>query len=306
MNRNGVAWIVVMMLCAMAASPANAGDADGRVVSASGESTITAPPEILRVAVLLKVEGKDIKEALLKLSQDKQSAKEKLARLNVPADAIKFTDPAMGERPLTPQQRQMQMYMQQRNGGAVKKPTTAPTPVTVTATMSADIALKTANDEEMLLAVADLQAKLRDAFKPIVQRAKTPEEQEVLEEMQGAEQAASGEIKPGEPAFAYVHLVTEAEQNTAMADAFAQAKRSAERLAKAAGADLGELKTLNANISNGSPAEGGEGQPIYYGAMMGAGGMPGSNSTGTIEATGAQPGPVSSRVTVNVGFGLKP
>src|SRR5439155_11645633 len=107
-----------------------------------------------------------------------------------------------------------------------------------------------------------LQEKLRAAFKASA-KAATPEEQEVLEEMQGAEEAAGGapEAKPGEPAFLFVHVITEPEQNKALADAFAQAKRSAERLAKAGGADLGDIKTLSA--TNSAAGDNTDAQSIY-------------------------------------------
>jgi uncharacterized protein YggE len=293
---------VVVALLVTVASPASAQD---RQVSAPGTATITAVPEILRVSVLLKADGKDVKEALAKLNTQKQSAREKLAKFNLPAHAVRFSDPTMGDKPLTPQQRQMQMYMRAQNrGGGVKKPTTGPSSVSVTATLSADLPLKVANAEEMLIAAADLQSKLRDSFKPAAKTAATPEEQEVLEEMQGAEEAAGGtEAKPGEPTFLFVHVVTEPEENKAMADAFAQAKRSAERLAKTAGMELGEIKTLNSSTSTGG-MENAEGQ-VFYGAAQMNGRPAGNESSTTVEAVGSQPGPVSSRVTVNVAFGLK-
>jgi uncharacterized protein YggE len=292
--------LLIVALCATARFAAAQSFAD-RQVSASGTSSITALPELLRVSVVIKGDGKEVKEALAKLASEKQSAKDKLLKLGVAADAIKFADPAMGEKPLTPQQRQIRMMMNMRNQGG-KKPATAPSTVSVTTTLSADVALKAASADEMLIAAADLQEKLRTAFKGSA-KAPTPEEQEVLEEMQGAEEAAGGgaEARPGEPAFLFVHVVTEAEQNKALADAFAQARRSAERLAKAAGSDLGDLKTLSATSS--TAGDNNDAQSIFYAAMM-AGRTP-SNEPAVIEATSPQPGPVSSRLAVNATFGLK-
>src|SRR6476469_9529832 len=86
----------------------------------------------------------------------------------------------------------------------------------------------------------------------------TQEEQAVMEEMQ-QQQQQSGETaaQPGEPAFAYVHVLSDAEQSKALGDAFAAAKESAQRIAKAAGRDVGELlqvsgstSTLNAENQN--------------------------------------------------------
>ena len=282
--------------------------AEDKQVTASGTATITAPPEILRVTVILKVEGKDVKDALGKLSAEKKLAKDKLAKLDAPADAMKFTDPTMGDKPLTMQQRQMRMVMAMQNRGGGKKPTTGPSNVDVATTLVCDLPLKYANADEMLIAVAEVQAKLRESFKAGGGKsAGTPEEQEVLEEMQAAENASGGgdpsAAKPGEPSFLFVHRVTEAEQNKVLADAFAQAKQSAQRLAKAAGIELGELKTLSASRTTAGPGES-DGQWTFY-TPMASGPSPASDSSATFEATGPQAGPVSSRVTVNAGFGLR-
>lgn len=291
---------VIIAICASAGFASAQSSAD-RQVSASGTSSITAPPEILRVSVLLKGDGKDVTEALKKLASEKQSAKEKLLKIGVSADALKFADPAMGDKPLTLQQRQVRMVMNMRNQGA-KKATTAPAAVSVTTTLSADVPLKAGGAEAMLVAVADLQQKLRDSFKP-GGKAPTPEEQEVIEEMQANAEAGGDttEAKPGEPAFLFVHVITEPEQNKALADAFAQAKRSAERLAKASGSDLADLKTLSATSSTG--VENGDAQSAFYAAIMS--GRPSPNESVVVEATSPQPGPVTSRITVNASFGLK-
>jgi hypothetical protein len=193
----------------------------------------------------------------------------------------------------------MQMVMAMQNRGG-KKPTTGPSNVNVTATLSADLPLKSANPDELLITVADLQDKLKSAFKSAA-KAATPEEQEVMEEMQAAEDANAGpQAKPGEPAFLYVHVITEAEQNKALADAFAQAKRSAERLAKAAGSELGEIRNLTSTSNSGGQDS--DPQNMYLAAMMGS--RPAASDS-AVEATGAQPGPVTSRITVTASFGLK-
>src|SRR3954471_21893642 len=101
-------YTIVTLLVALTSL---ASAAEDKQVTSSGTSTITAAPEILRMTVLLKAEGKDVKEALGKLNAEKQSARDKLAKLSVSAEAIKFTDAAMGEKPLTPQQQQMRMVM---------------------------------------------------------------------------------------------------------------------------------------------------------------------------------------------------
>ena len=54
----------------------------------------------------------------------------------------------------------------------------------------------------------------------------------------------SGEVKPGEPVFAYVSRITEEERDQALAEAFEKAKKQAEILAKAAGLTLGQVQSV--------------------------------------------------------------
>jgi hypothetical protein len=157
----------------------------------------------------------------------------------------------------------------------------------------------------LLITAADFQEKLRGAFKPET-KASTPEEQEVLEEMQQQQNDESGaaERKPGEPAFLYVHRISQQEHHKAMAEAFANAHQRAEWLAKAAGAQLGDVRTLSA-WSSSNPGEAQENMYAAIFAQMSGGGQRSGNDVVVAEATSPQPGPVSSHLTITGAFDMK-
>ena len=111
-------------------------------------------------------------------------------------------------------------------------------------------------------------------------------------------------IKPGEPMFVFVTPIAPADREKALAEGFQKAKSRAARLAKAAGAELGALKSLNdsesdaSDESNGSPY--GYDRQAYQMMQMMRGGM-----DELAEAIGAQPTNVVYRVTVTASFDLK-
>ena len=126
-----------------------------------------------------------------------------------------------------------------------------------------------------------------------------------MEEMQ-QQQQQNGEAaaQPGEPAFLYVHVLSDAEQAKALADAFAGAKDSATRIAKAAGSDAREVL----QVSGSAATANGDNQNAYFAyvaAMNGGGGTQGAAGSVASEATAAQAGPVTCTVTVRADFALK-
>lgn len=301
MGRNiaRVAVIAAWVMCCLALAPDAAAQQE-RQVTATGSSTITAQPEILRVTVQLQGEGADVKEALAKLSAEKQGAKEKLATLGVAAEGVTFTEPMLGDAPMSAQQRQMQMFMSMRGGE--KKPATTKSSVTVSSVLTAEVPLKASGPDELLIAATEAQDKLTEQFKPKgADAAASPEEQEVLDEMMEMDMGDGGGAKPGEPSFLYVHKIAQEEQEKALADAFANARKSAEQLAKAVGLSLGDVRTVSASSKSG----GAEDDEDAYFAMMAS--MSGQDTGGAIvqEATSTQPGPVTCKVTVTSAFTLK-
>jgi uncharacterized protein YggE len=297
------ALLVIVWTLAMAGSVRAQSSPPARQVTGIGTSTISARPELLRVTLELKAEGKDAKEALAKLDAEKKAAQAKLDKLGVAGDRVKFADASLGDRAMNDQQRQMQMYLNMRNsGGRGGKPAAATTrPVAVSTLLTAEVPLEAAGHEELLTTASDLQEKIKSGFKKAA-KAATPEEQEVLEEMQMQQEMSTGQPQPGEPMFLFVHRLSEEEQSKAVSDAFKAAQASAARLAKAAGADLGEVRELTSTIApGGDDADSSSAQYQYFAAMAGRT----TPTDSAAEATSPRAGMVSSRVTVTAVFGLK-
>ena len=304
MNRMNCFAAVVLVFAgasaALAQQPAN------RQVSATGTATITARPEILRVTVQLRSEGSGARQAMDKLTADIKSAREKFVAAGAAEDAVKVTDPALGTPPLNAQQQQMRMIAQMQRGGGAKPKSPTSQPTVLTATLTADVPVKSTDGPSLVLAASDLQDKLKSAFKHDT-KAMTPEEQEVMEEMQQQSGEGAPAAQPNEPAFAYVHVLTDAERSKALADAFAAAKDSASRLAKAAGADVAELLQVSGSSATGAVDASNPYAEMIATFSAAGGGAGTAASAGSVgrEATGAQAGPVTCTVTVRADFALK-
>jgi uncharacterized protein YggE len=277
-------------------------------VTAMGMATVKRPPELLRVQVQLSAEGKTVREALSKLAARKEACRKKLIGLGAKAEAITFED-ARVEGP-DPRQAQMEMMMRARRGG-VRPPTTGPAggagaaaAQKVAVIVKAEWPLAEAKTAEDLLVMgAELQAKVKAADVADTKLASL-EEQEAREEVAGMGNE-DGAPAPGEPVFAYVAKVGDAERARAMAEAFAKAKASAAELAKAAGVELGGLRQATSQASaEADPMQMmryGRYNPYAYGQMM----MNTGEGSATNEALAAQPGPVTLRITVSATFGVK-
>lgn len=141
----------------------------------------------------------------------------------------------------------MEMMLGQRNRGK-KKPAKLSAPASVVCWLSADWTL-TGSGAELLLAANEVEEKVKAADIGGAAEAEklSPEEQELLEEMQETYGRYSGgdELKPGQPVFAYVSRISEDERDAAMAEAFKKAKTQAAILAKAGALNLGAVKSIS-------------------------------------------------------------
>lgn len=295
------------------------GRADGAgTVSGLGTVAIERVPQTMRMKIVVSAKGSDLKEALAALKDRLDAAKAQLATLGADKASVKADPPQIAVEDPN-RRRQMEMMMAQRLRGGGRKPgkkeETKP-PVAVTATLSAEWPLKAPAGEELLVASAELQEKIKEADLAGVkeQSALSPEEQELAEEL-GADAMSmmyggEEEAKPGEPMFYYVAPISAADRDKALADAFEKAKTRAARLAKAAGADLGELKSLSDTESDASDESlavnspyGGYNSQLYRMMQMMRGQREGQVEL--VEAVGAQPTKVVYRVMVTASFDLK-
>jgi uncharacterized protein YggE len=266
----------------------------------AGTATVDADPQVLRLQMSLSAEAKDAKAAIAALKQAEQSAAQKLAKIGAPEGAVKFTDLQVNDGSRTQQmQRQMGMRFGQPQ---TKKPQQAPV-VTATATLIAEFPLKNRPGEDLMMEFQGIRQQVKSAnlndVKPTAEQQEEAEEQQAM----AAQMMAQGEGgNPGEPSYVFVTKVSEADRDKALADAFGRARKEAERLAKAAGLQLGALKLL----SSATGAELSDRFNNYAGfayrqAMAARGGMANSDS----EAVSDQPGKVSYRARVQVAYSVK-
>jgi uncharacterized protein YggE len=289
-------------------------DAHGSV-SGMGTAELKRAPEFMRLKIVITTKGKDMKEALASLKDRVTAARTQVAALGADKASITTDEPQLATEN-NDRRRQMEMMMAQRMRGgrrpAGKKEETKP-PVSVSTTLSAQWSLKGSTGEQLLVAATALQDKIKaaDLAGTKEQSKLSPEEQELADELAG-EQAAmfSGDDtpKPGEPIFMFVAPISTAERDALLADGFKKAKERAGQLAKAAGVELGPLRTLNDNevdasdemMMNGMYGGGGAAYRMMQ-MMRGARGPQADLS----EAIGIQPNQVVIRVMVTASFDLK-
>ena len=255
-----------------------------------------------------------LKEAIAGLKARKESARKTLEKLGAELDSMAFGKVSISDEQSEQQQQlaeMMSMIEQQR--GRTGRPNAKKTSVPVTVTCSLTVSWKLDYDssEEMLLFVHPLQQEIRDAdlsgAKDV--SALSPEQKELLEEMQGEygdygmDYYPSGEQEPGTPLFTYVATFSEEEHTKALAEAYQKAKAEAARLSKATGSELGKLVSVTSTSDTG----GGEDYSSYYeqqyylAQMMQQLGAT-TESGADNEAVGLTPGTVKRRISVAAWF----
>jgi hypothetical protein len=313
--------VVTLLTACSSASVARAqpGSEPG-VVSGNGVVVISRKPETMRVQIVLQGKGATLKDALASVKTRGDAAKKQLLALGAGKDSVKLDDARIAEpdNDRQQQQRRMQMMMMQRAGGktpkAGKKAAKAPDPILVSATINAEWKLDAKSADELLMTVHGLQEKIKGADMAGTKDADklTPEQEEALEEMQAEEMFNSYNQnegpKPGEPVFMFVTQISDADRDKAFGDAYQKAKTEAARVARAAGVELGDLKSLSAHSASGNDNQAAymnynsRSYRAYQMARMAAGTSDEENST---EAIGADAGQVKFNVTVMASFDLK-
>lgn len=314
-------WIAATLLILLAGSTASVSaqilgepSAGPPSVSGSGAATVERQAETLRMNVDLLAKGKDLKDALAKLAERRKAAEEQLKKLGADAKSIKFGEPHISAGQNNPQaQMQMMMrqrMMQQRGRKSAAKSAVAP-PVTVALPLVAGWALKGENPEQLLLASHALEEKIKaaDLAGRTAAEELSPEEAELAEEAEEEESMTyyNGQEgpKPGEPRFVYVSQISAADRDKAYAEAFERAKASADRLAKAASAELGALQHLSGGGDSSADSESyGEWSGYEY-QMFRRMQRTTSTKDDELEAIGPRPGVLKFQVHVMASFALK-
>jgi uncharacterized protein YggE len=303
-------WMMVGSLLGFAAfAPAWAQSPYEPQVNSEGLVTLKRQPEVLRLQIELLAKGQDLKEALSKLKARREAARAKLLEFGANEKSIEFSESRLSSGK-SDQRRQMEMMIRRR---LEKKPKeegekAKAEPITVGCTLTAEWPIKTQDADELLIFSHELEEKVKAADlggrKDLA--AKTPEEEEMDEETKQEMSSYSGEEgpQPGEPIFMFVARIPDDQRDKAMAEAFQKAKANAARLAKAAGAELGSLRSLSTRQ-----------QPDYqrmnrYNRAYGSYAYElmqrySPEDTTVDEAIGMEPGPVAFKIVVDASFLLK-
>jgi uncharacterized protein YggE len=227
------------------------GVADG-ALSGTGTVVIERTPELMRMQVQLLASAPNMKDALAALKKRQDSATAQAVALGAVKDSVKVEPAALVEG-TNDRNRQIQMMMRQRMqaGGARRKPAAKTTePVRLSTTFTAEWPLKAKSHDEMLAEVHDVQQKLRalDLAGAKEATALSAEEQELAEEAEAEVGMYGGDMNedPNKPRFVFLATVADADYEKALAEAFKKATAQADRLARAAGRQLGELRSVSA------------------------------------------------------------
>jgi uncharacterized protein YggE len=279
------------------------------VVTGAGQATLKRPPEILRLKMEIQVKAKNPAEALAKLKDKRAAVRAQLVAMGAPGDAITFADPKIAAA--ENEQQQMQRMVRERMAmmGQTSEPAAKedkPKPVLVSVALTAEWPLKVEGAEERLLFAHDLEDKVKAADLSGSKEAEklSPEEEEQIEEMQpGRSYEYEQRPQPGQPVFIYVSKIPETERAKLLAEAFQKARAEAVRLAEAAGAQVGTLRSLSSG-SAGSEAELYNRYGDRYAYMLMQQAAAGQEPA-TDEAIAAEPGPIAFRVSVSASFTLK-
>jgi uncharacterized protein YggE len=289
--------LMVFILSTGAARLANAQESHPGIISV-GHAALKVQPEIMRVKCVLTADGKDAHEALAALAQKRTDLKEKLVALGATETAIDIGNVTEGAGTLSPQQQQIQAILSMRHGAAPAP--TAPS-VTVSCTVKAEFAVPSGSGDDLFLATSDLRGKIKALVTPDAAPKKdlTPEEQEVAEETAAAA-GANGAPAADEPTFIFVHKLSNAEQAKLLADAVANAKSHALRLAAAAGGTLGPIEIVTDGDTTNSAA-----QTIMNMEMQQVTGVSDDDLYDkNTECSGDNPAAVSATADVTVTYGL--
>lgn len=217
----------------------------GNVIAAAGSATIKRLPTSIRMTLSVSAKGKTIEDALAKLKERREKLTAELQKLKAEKKDIRFDNPAISAAEANRQQ-QIEALVAERVGKGKKPKGLEFTPsFAVACSMTVEWPLAAKNPEEFLVESHALTEKIKAAELAKSDEKLTPEEEEVAAEL--AEQSRNGRdnANTGEPQFIFVARLSDADRQKCFADAFSQAKKNAEELAKAAGVELGPLVGLS-------------------------------------------------------------
>jgi uncharacterized protein YggE len=288
-------------------------------IQGSGTTTLERPAERMRMQIDVLAKAKNLNAAIDQLKKHRATAEKQLATLGAIGDSIKFGEAHIDENEEDEQRRMNRMMqrqmMQQRRGSRKpekeKEKEADSKPVKLKVRLTADWPLTAKESLGLLVETKKLQDAIKAADLAGAKEAlqPTPEEAELEEESEDMSFSYSSNQgpKPGEPTFVYVVNIPMEERDKALAEAVREAKEEATTLAKAAGIELGALKSISTNRDSDVTDDEDQDamrQMYRYGyRQFRQGAMNRSNKTQ--EAVGINPGAVKFRVFATVSFNIK-
>ncbi|QDT93652.1 SIMPL domain-containing protein [Gimesia algae] len=312
-----ICTLIVLVLC-VSGKPAfpqfgssDLFEAGEGTVSGTGTVIIVKKPAVMRMQVEILSKASTLEGALSGLKDRIEATRAQLAVLGADKESIKIDSPKVSSEK-SERQQQIEMMLAQRmrgrGNGSGKKKGIVTTPLTVSAQLTAEWKLQAKTDEELLLASHPLQNKIKEADLAGLKAASklSPEEQELMEEMEGASMyGGDREAKPGEPVFSFACSISEKEEDKAMSEAYQKARSQALRLANASGAELGKLTSISGSSGSASDENSEYGyNSVYYAALQRMR-SDANTEDGQSQAVSVMPGQLKYRVTVTAGFELK-
>ena len=301
-------WLCIVF-SSLVPSIATAQPVSPRVITGRGSAVSKGSPDVLRMHIQFAAKDKELSKALANLEALKTAAKAQLGILGVEESSIKFGDPRLGQASTNDQQQMQMMIMQRMRRGAPAPETKPDEAVNVTMALSADWKVAGSTVSEKLLFVHDLQKRITEAN--LAGRKEKEElsleDQELMEEMQGMDMYGGygnygqAQQKPGEPSYSFVRVISPAQQEGLMKEAFEKARIDAEHLAKAASVALGELSSVAYTINR--PGE--QNNPyLQYAQAFGVSMGPAGDQR-LDEATSSSFGELAYAVNVSASFELQ-
>ena len=272
-------------------------------ISATGKAKLTAAPaEFLRMEMSIEAQGKDFKAALEALADKKKKAKIRLEKLAADESSIKFGEAqSSGGDSATQMQQMAERY---GDDPRMEKMLKMKPPVKLSVDLTVDWPL-TGEGDELLMACDELKAKITAADIGLVKEKLklTPQQEELAAEMEEMMEQTNHyyggeeEVTPGTPAFQYLRVITPEQHDKLLGDAYGDAKTQAERIAKATGLTLGELKSLSVGGVDNSENYGYGYQQTDESST--------TDESGTIFQAGTSPTSIAYEVKVRLVFELK-
>ncbi len=239
--------IAAVAACVVGSAVVAAGpDASSSQVHGSGLAKVERLPEVMRLRVQLVAKKQSLTDALAALAERREAVKGVLPTLGALADTVTFESPQVIDGgKLAENYAQLAARMGRTKRG--KKGAGPVLPTTATVVLTAEWPLEVADAEELIKVANELQSRIKEAdlggAKEAAQR--TPEEEEIMAEIEEMSYSGNEQQPLGVPTFTFVSKIDPKEKARLTAEAFGSAKADAAEIATAAGGRLGRVASIN-------------------------------------------------------------